>query len=414
MRFNLVKKIILTIEVVVVLVAVIGGGSFFFILQDLVESNIKAQLESVVALKEFNLKRYYNEKIIEIGFAAQSESTQKLIVQFLLNKDDETRKKAFGTVVENIHHKLPGIFIIDKTGEIIASTNEVDEGKIKSTESYFLNAQKDLIVPEFYYDVATEQPTVLIATPIKDKNSMFLGVLVGKLDMQEISNLMAERSGLGKSGESFLVNSSNLVITDFLKEPGAALKRIFFSPQIKSCLEGNSKFTTRIDYHGDEVYGYWHWLPDTKLCMVTKIDRAEVLAPIQKTFIILFIITILVGCVVGLFGYFVGRTITAPIRQLREQISKIKTGNFDSKASVKTNDEFGEMANSFSDMALKLKEIYENLEEKVNQKTNELSTKVGELVKKQADLERINKMMVDRELKMIELKKEIAKLKTRL
>lgn len=54
-----------------------------------------------------------------------------------------------------------------------------------------------------------------------------------------------------------------------------------------------------------------------------------------------------------------------------------------------------------------LKELTESLEEKVRERTKELQGKINEL-------ERFNKLVVGRELKMIELKNEIEKLKKEL
>jgi len=57
-----------------------------------------------------------------------------------------------------------------------------------------------------------------------------------------------------------------------------------------------------------------------------------------------------------------------------------------------------------------LEELTQNLEEKVKQRTKELEKSKGELEKRVDELERFHKLTVGRELKMIELKKEIEKL----
>ncbi len=74
----------------------------------------------------------------------------------------------------------------------------------------------------------------------------------------------------------------------------------------------------------------------------------------------------------------------------------------------KTKEELGE-AKTVLEIKVKartreLEELAQNLEEQVKERTKELQKKV-------AELERMNKLMIGRELKMIELKKEIKKQK---
>jgi len=56
-----------------------------------------------------------------------------------------------------------------------------------------------------------------------------------------------------------------------------------------------------------------------------------------------------------------------------------------------------------------LSDLYQNLEMKIKERTKELERSETKLKKTLADSERVNKFMVGRELKMVELKKKIAK-----
>lgn len=98
--------------------------------------------------------------------------------------------------------------------------------------------------------------------------------------------------------------------------------------------------------------------------------------------------------------------VITPIRKIQEASEKIRAGYLDWRTAVKSKDEFGELAKAFNGMAEKLQKSQTELENTVASRTKELHQRVREL-------ERLTKLLVGRELKMAELKKEIARLKER-
>ncbi len=111
-----------------------------------------------------------------------------------------------------------------------------------------------------------------------------------------------------------------------------------------------------------------------------------------------------------IFGFFVSRLISKNIRKVRDAALEISSGNFRGKILVRSKDEIGELATAFNTMADRLQET----RQKVNERTQELEKAKNISEEKAGELERMNKFMVNRELKMVELKKEIEDLKKRL
>ena len=266
MKLSLAQKLVLVIEVVVVVFAILGGTATYFIFQRSLIERTRAQLTSIAVLKENAVKEYVGNAKREIGFFVQAEHGHVILADTLKEKEIKDDKEVQGLFSEIIKdgHSFRDIMLLDMTGRVIMSSNPLDEGKIKDLES---------MSGEFYYDVTIGETAMAVASTIKDKNGVEIGVLAGRLGIEEISKLMIERSGLGTTGETFIVNSSNVVVTELLKEPGLALKKTLFLPQIERCLLGESNFEGIMDYHGDSVFGYWRWFPEIKSCLVTKIDR---------------------------------------------------------------------------------------------------------------------------------------------
>lgn len=104
-----------------------------------------------------------------------------------------------------------------------------------------------------------------------------------------------------------------------------------------------------------------------------------------------------------LFSY----RIAAPIVRLKDFTTEVGTGNLEVKTNIRTKDEIGDLAASFDKMTQELlksrkkEEHYtHDLESQVKERTKELAAKVEEL-------EKFNRMIVDREIKMIELKAKL-------
>lgn len=130
-------------------------------------------------------------------------------------------------------------------------------------------------------------------------------------------------------------------------------------------------------------------------------------------------------------SFYLARGVTSPLERLQRGAETIGKGNLDYRIKLKTGDEIEELAISLNQMAenlslsrvaleeaktaleikvkartRELQELAEGLDEKVKQRTRELQEKIKEL-------ERFNRLAIARELKMIELKKELKKPKGR-
>lgn len=410
MKINLAQKIVLAIEIVVITFAVIGGVSTYYILRKSITSRINAHLESVAVLKEQNVKRFLGEVTAEIEYAARSEDTSKDLILYLREKKQEDKLMVLGHLTDLYKEKdiFSSVFVVDVTGNVLVSTLASDEGKIKSLEPYFIKAQEKTVIENFYYDVAIAAPTLIIATPIKDLSGKLIGVIVGRINISEINSLMTERSGLGSTEETFLVSSTNVVVTDLVKEPGSALKKTIFLPQIVTCLEGSSNFTGIIDYHGDAVIGYWRWIPSIDSCMVTKIDSIEAFVSVRQAEVILLGVVVALGLILGIFGYFIGRSISAPLFVLRDRAQEIAGGDYTAQVDLPLGDEIGQVATSFNEMAKRLKESYESLEINVREKTDELNKKLMEMDTKNIQMKTSEVAMLNILEDSRELEKQLA------
>lgn len=69
-------------------------------------------------------------------------------------------------------------------------------------------------------------------------------------------------------------------------------------------------------------------------------------------------------------AYFVSRSITLPVRQMKETAERIAKGDFSRRVRVKSKDEFGELARSLNTMADELQQKMENLKKMDSMRTD--------------------------------------------
>ncbi len=141
------------------------------------------------------------------------------------------------------------------------------------------------------------------------------------------------------------------------------------------------------------------------------------------------LLTLFIVIILSLFGsILLARNISKPIRRLDSGTKKVTKGNFDVRVKIYDNDEIGELTKRFNKMVEKLKEQISLEEQKqvlevqvsartkeieeMNEKLeNEVQERTKELNKKIKEYEKMSKLMVGRELRMMEMKKELKELR---
>lgn len=157
-------------------------------------------------------------------------------------------------------------------------------------------------------------------------------------------------------------------------------------------------YITNLQY-GSNKWKFWYGFSMKSLELIKKSILLNSVGFIVISFVIL-----------GVALYYMVSFFLQPITSLLEGVKEVSKGNLDFAVNVRTKDEIGDLAVAFGQMTGDLKkgkqtleDYNKKLEQQVEERTNALSQKMGEL-------ERMNKLMVDRELKMVELKQRIDEL----
>jgi HAMP domain-containing protein len=126
--------------------------------------------------------------------------------------------------------------------------------------------------------------------------------------------------------------------------------------------------------------------------------------------------------IAGLLVLLFSKTIIRDLQRLTEDAKKIEEGDLDLVIEIQRRDEIGELATTFNRMANSIRASRSVLEKRVLDRTSELEKAKASLEatveertlalqEKLAEVTKMNKFMIDRELAMIKLKREIAELR---
>ncbi len=227
--------------------------------------------------------------------------------------------------------KMPSFYdlmILDRNGKIIAAALRSEIGLDKSTDVLFSEAKKSqqTYLKDVYLSSTTKEIGYSISVPLNCG-----GVMVGRVKLDQLNSIVSDTTGLGTTGESYIVNGNGVLITAsrFLG-PENILKKTVSTAGVQDCINGKEGVGQQTDYRGAEVVGSYHSeklqaATGQKWCLVTETDRSEVLAPVVALRNTVLLIAAVIAAVVALLSWYasrsVGEFVRRPIRVAVEQLS---------------------------------------------------------------------------------------------
>jgi methyl-accepting chemotaxis protein len=256
---------------------------------------------------------------------------------------------------------------IGKAFRLAAAAESPDEVFLVDYEPY---------VPS-YRDAAS-----FIAAPIFDEGQK-IGVAIFQIPIDRVNAIMAERTGLGRTGETYAVGEDKLFRNEsrFLKDLG--VKSTIINPKVpvdteasRAALTGDSGTRIIADYRGTPVLSSWTPInvfagvtgsaDPIRWALMSEIDLEEVREPVtaagvlRDTWTVVGISAILV---VGA-AVFLARGIVRQTNSITDMLSNIGIGDFGARAEVYNEDELGSVAHSLNAMCDNTLSLIQSREER--------------------------------------------------
>lgn len=238
------------------------------------------------------------------------------------------------------------IYIVSTSGHVMYSENKkTDLGENLKTGSLSnsglakawkeaIETKKTAFADTTAYAPSGGTPAMFMAVNFFESDmSTLKGVMVAQMSVDAINAIMQSRSGMGKTGETYLVGADNLMRSDsFLDPVNHSVKASFSNPAmgsvkteaVSNALAGKVETKIIIDYNGNPVLSSYKLVDffGTKWALLAEIDESEVFAPIdnlRNTAIILGLIFL--GVIIAI-ALLLGNRLSKPIIVAVEKISE--------------------------------------------------------------------------------------------
>ena len=231
---------------------------------------------------------------------------------------------------------------------------DINFGEDFRTAAAFTKEDQFALVDYRQYAPSYEDPASFIASPIFDGKKK-IGVAMFQMPIGRLNEIMGERAGLGKTGESYIVGPDYLMRSDsFLDPDHRSVVASFHHPEtgkidteaVRAALSGKTGAGTFTSYHGEKVLaaycpiqvGGFTW------ALVTEIKRDEALAATTSMMILSGAISLMGVLLIIGGGLWVARSIQRPVLEVHKALGALSLGDISVHVNHRSKDEIGDMA----------------------------------------------------------------------
>ncbi|ESA34976.1 signal transduction histidine kinase [Leptolyngbya sp. Heron Island J] len=358
--------------------------STYFSARETIKQSLFDRLSVAATLKEQEIAQWFKTQRRDMLLLARLPEVK---AQTAALADDTMKQDAYETLsvylkdIISAKPNLAEVSILTEGGIVLFSTNKELEQTYQplgATTTYFTNSAEK-IVPTLYISPVTGRTAITFATPILDQNKNRVGVLSVTLDLQDVDSLIRERTGLGDTGNTYLVGQLERRNTFIASGKDNKAPEDLHSFAIDAATAGQNGSGLYQNYADEPVIGVYRWLDGQSLALLAEINQKEAFAPARALARnILLIGTVATGLLLSGI-YLLSRRITQPIAAITAAAMQLESGQLEQSISIVSDDEIGFLARTFNRMAQQLQESIaalensnQELESRVKERTAEL------------------------------------------
>jgi signal transduction histidine kinase len=400
---SLTARLTGTFFVLSLLAVILAGGLAYMQARKTLTESVYERLQAVATLKEDGLNRWVDKQRLSIVFITSIPEVRRQSGA-LINTAPASPEwgeaysilQVYLTSVISELAELDELLILNLDGKVLLSTLPDHEGQFQNYTIYFQKGRSNTYIQPVYKTEGTGKPTLTVATPLYDENQQRVGVLAGHLNLARIDRIILERTGLGTSGETYLINPSfEFVSAARFNDPDRPAGTEVRSPGIEAALREETGSGLYANYRGIPVIGVYTWLEDEGVALLSELSQEEAFTPAEQLAWTILEFGLLAVAILAGTAFFIARRIAKPILAINSAAAHVASGDLTHSAPVMTDDEVGTLAKSFNEMTEQLFALYEDLEMKVAERTTDLVRANRRLSEEIADRQRAEDQLRD-------------------
>ncbi len=307
-----------------------------------------------------------NDPMIQILVSQMNDRPENKLKEFkdINRKDFLIQVQAFQELI-GFSIELEDVKIVGKDGNVFFSLSGIKNENFKENELFLKGLKKPFIEFE---PVESSKKMIVVSPVFADNNKRgdeSIGVIISKMRTTALDNIVLNRSGLGESGEVYIVNNESLMLSESRFFENAIFEQKVDTLAVQKCFNDDQEFLGfYIDYRNVPIYGSSYCANDLGIVLLAGIDKDEVEKPIRILQDRIIHTGIVITIAMGIIAFVISKSLSRPLIKLKSAANKIALGNFDVRTSIKTKDEIGELSEAFDLMAEKLQKSLIQIKEK--------------------------------------------------
>ena len=323
---------------------------------------------------------------IRLLFESQIDQNQILanepMIKTLVNELNQTPENEFDKIRENklgdfltqiqAFQTRVGFSMGFEDVKIIGANGKVFFSLSKLTDNNFLHDplfQKGLKTSTIDFEPTNTGKKMIIVSPIfapdSKKDDEPIGVVISRMRTESLDSILANRSGLGETGEVYIVSDGFLMLSESRFIDSAIFKQKVDTIPVQKCFREGEEFTGFYpDYRKIPIYGSSYCANDLGFVLLAEIDEAEIIQPILVLQNRIFQTGLMITVIMTIIAFILSKSLSRPLIKLKNAANQVASGDFHIRTNITTRDEIGELSYAFDSMTEKLQRSLIEIKEK--------------------------------------------------
>ena len=197
-----------------------AGGIALPYARDAVIARASAQLNPVADLKTLQVHTWLNQGQDMVKLAGELREVEEMFPLLLSPPGEPALARAklhLGIEINTLSDVFPLVRSVSllhpETGRVLVSTDPTLEGRDRRQEDYYREGRKGPFISPVHYSLGREEPVLIVSAPVVRADGEPQAVFAAELNLSDLAATLSNRSGLGRSGDAYLVDQRGFFVT---------------------------------------------------------------------------------------------------------------------------------------------------------------------------------------------------------